>query len=98
MPPLVTLMEGAEGRVAAAEELVVLLEQLVSEAQAQKWTVSHATSAMFDVLMQQFAAKHVRGCGGTLDVTEVRWHCSLLAVCQNTSDKPALPLFSTKLT
>lgn len=76
LPPPLALADAADRRVGLAEELAVLLQQLVSEALLRSLPPPHASLALLDALQQQHEAEGIRRDGGTLDPSGVRPGCA----------------------
>ena len=67
LPPTLAIPDGADRRIDLAEELAVVLQQLVSEAQLRGLPTSHASLALLEALLQQCGAESILANGGTLD-------------------------------
>ena len=71
LPPPLAPVGGEAERVTLAEQLVVLLEELLQEAEPQGWAPPHVLLVLCEALLQRSAAQAVRDDGGELGDAEV---------------------------
>ena len=72
LPPPLAPAGGEAERVALAKQLVVLLEELLQEAEPQSWAAPHVLLVLCEALLQRSAAQAVHDDGGNLGEAEVR--------------------------
>ncbi len=72
LPPPLAPADGEAERIALAEQLVLLLEKLLQEAEPQGWAPSHVLLKLGEALVQRIVAQSVRDDGGDLGDAEVR--------------------------